>query len=89
MSSLSRRVSAPGRTALDRNHAGHATGVTLDRKCAGYAPDAENRSRKVRSLKDVVPKERAIRTGVPTASKRNDDDAVGGRGREHAAMHNA
>jgi hypothetical protein len=48
----------------------------------------ENRSRGVGSLKDVVPKERAIRTGVPTASRRiDDDDAAGGRGWARAAMH--
>jgi hypothetical protein len=85
-----RRVSAPGRTALDRNHADHTTVVTLDRTCAGHAPIAENSNvghEWSGGLKDVVPKERAIRTGVPTASRRNDDDgAAGGRGWEHNAM---
>jgi hypothetical protein len=32
-------------------------------------------------LKNVVPKERAIRTGVPTASRRIDDDDAAGHPR--------
>jgi hypothetical protein len=48
----------------------------------GLRTDAENRSRLGRvTYTNVVPKERAIRTGVPTASRRNDDDdAAGHRG---------